>query len=247
MSGVGTGYDLSSGTYSPDGRVFQVEYAVKAVENAGTVIGIRCKDGVVLAAEKLVHSKLLTPKANRQIQSVDRHAGICPAGLLADGRQLAKRAQEDAANYRANFKLAIPGRVLASNLAAYVQAFTLYSSVRPFGVSAILACYDDAGPSMYTIDPTGVFHGYYGAAVGKGRQVAKVEIEKLDLRNMTAKQAVFEVARILHIVHDDAKDKDFEMELSWVCDESKRIHTFVPEALAQEAEAAAKAATDDMD
>jgi 20S proteasome subunit alpha 7 len=69
-------YDLSAATYSPDGRVFQVEYAVKAVDNSGTVLGIRCKDGVVLAVEKLVHTKLLTPGQNRRIQNVDKHVGI---------------------------------------------------------------------------------------------------------------------------------------------------------------------------
>ncbi|CAG8727729.1 23588_t:CDS:2, partial [Racocetra persica] len=65
MTSIGTGYDLSVSTYSPDGRVFQVEYAAKAVDNSGTAIGLRVKDGVVLAVEKLVQSKLLVPRSNR--------------------------------------------------------------------------------------------------------------------------------------------------------------------------------------
>merc|ERR1711939_517536 len=94
MTSIGTGYDLASSTYSPDGRIFQVEYANKAVENAGTVIALRCKDGVIIAVEKLVSSKLLAPGANKRIASVDHHAGVASAGLLADGRHIAKRGRE---------------------------------------------------------------------------------------------------------------------------------------------------------
>lgn len=76
QTSIGTGYDLANSIFSPDGRNFQVEYAVKAVENAGTSIGIRCKDGVVLAVEKVVASKLLKPGANKRIATVDRHLGV---------------------------------------------------------------------------------------------------------------------------------------------------------------------------
>lgn len=76
QTSIGTGYDLSNSVFSPDGRNFQVEYAVKAVENGGTAIGIRCKDGVVLALEKLVTSKLLKKDANKRIATVDRNVGV---------------------------------------------------------------------------------------------------------------------------------------------------------------------------
>mmetsp|Transcript_40904 Transcript_40904/g.130680 ORF Transcript_40904/g.130680 Transcript_40904/m.130680 type:complete len:82 (-) Transcript_40904:709-954(-) len=76
MSSIGTGYDLSATTFSPDGRVFQTEYATKAVDNSGTAIGVKCKDGVVLGVEKLVISKMLVEGSNRRIHTVDRHAGM---------------------------------------------------------------------------------------------------------------------------------------------------------------------------
>lgn len=76
QTSIGTGYDLANSIFSPDGRNFQVEYAVKAVENGGTSIGIRCKDGVVLAVEKIVTSKLLKQGANKRIATVDRHLGV---------------------------------------------------------------------------------------------------------------------------------------------------------------------------
>lgn len=76
QTSIGTGYDLANAIFSPDGRNFQVEYAIKAVENGGTTVGIRCKDGVVLAVEKIVSSKLLKPGANKRIATVDRHVGV---------------------------------------------------------------------------------------------------------------------------------------------------------------------------
>lgn len=93
QTSIGTGYDLSNSIFSPDGRNFQVEYAVKAVENGGTSVGIRCKEGVVLAVEKVVASKLLKPGANKRIATIDRHMGVVrlsPPGQA--GRQGGTRA-----------------------------------------------------------------------------------------------------------------------------------------------------------
>lgn len=242
MSSIGTGYDLSASTYSPDGRIFQIEYALKAVDNSGTAIGLRVKDGVVLAVEKIIHSKLLVPKVNHRISSADYHVGIVTAGLWADGRAISNRTRDEAANYRNFYKEPISGKDVADRLAQYVQAYTLYSNVRPYGVSTILGIMDKTGPKLYVIEPSGVYYGYYGAAVGKGKQIAKTEIEKLKLSEMTVRDAVKEAARIIHTAHDDVKDKDFELEVSWVCEESKGLHQFVPKDILEEAERLAKAA-----
>jgi len=247
MTSIGTGYDLSASTYSPDGRIFQVEYASKAVENSGTAIGLKVKDGVVLAVEKLVHSKLLVPGANRRIQTIDRHIGMATAGLLADGRQLANRAREETASYRENYRSPAPLKALTDRLGLFVQAYTLYSSVRPFGISTILGAVDKDGPSLYVVEPSGVFYGYNGAAVGKGRQLAKTELEKLDLSSLTTREAVYEAARIIHLVHDDTREKDFELEMSWIGDETNGVHLPVPEELLKEADARAKAALEDFE
>ncbi|KAK4055911.1 putative proteasome subunit alpha type-7 [Microbotryomycetes sp. JL221] len=257
MSSIGTGYDLSASTYSPDGRIFQVEYAQKAVDNAGTVIGLRVKDGVVLAVEKLTMSKLLVPGANKRIASVDQHAGVATAGLLADGRHLANRARDECDNYKETYDTPIPTKMLAERLSLYCQAYTLYSSVRPFGLSALVAGWDAPAsakgdkrgelgqPKLYCIEPSGVYWGYRGCAIGKGRQVARTEIEKLKLEDMTAQEVLVDAARIIHQAHDEAKDKDFELELSWISAQSGWKHMPVPKELADEAEAKAKAIIDE--
>lgn len=247
MTSIGTGYDLSASTYSPDGRIFQVEYANKAVENSGTAIGLRVKDGIVFAVEKIIHSKLLVPEANRRIQSVDRHIGMATAGFLADGRHLANRARDESSSYRDQYRQPPPLKEIIFRLSMYVQMYTLYSSVRPFGVSTILGGIDADGPQLFIIEPSGISHGYHGAAVGKGRQLAKTEIEKLKLTELSTREAVIEAARIIYLVHDDAKEKDFELEMTWIGDESNGLHTPVPKDLLSEAEQKAKAALENFE
>ncbi|TFY72745.1 hypothetical protein EVG20_g279 [Dentipellis fragilis] len=242
MTSIGTGYDLSASTYSPDGRIFQIEYANKAVENSGTAIGLRVKDGIILAVEKLVHSKLLVPGANRRIQTIDRHIGVATAGLLADGRHIANRARSDAASFRDLRDSPASLKWLADQIGMYMQAYTLYSSVRPFGASAIVGAVDKDGPSLYVVEPSGVYYGYHGAAIGKGRQLAKTELEKLKLSELTTREAAIEAARIIYLVHDDTKEKEFELELSWVSPETEGRHVPVPADLLEEAERKAKEA-----
>lgn len=186
QTSIGTGYDLSNSVFSPDGRNFQVEYAVKAVENGGTCVGIRTKHGVVLACEKIIASKLLKPGCNKRIATIDRNAGMVASGLLPDARHLTSRGRDEASSWRSTYKAPIPMHALAGRMGGYVQAYTLYSSVRPFGVTAILGGWDaeaelgvdgevgsgpstgpggkieDAsvkrgGPGLYMIEPSGLY------------------------------------------------------------------------------------------
>ncbi|KAI8458225.1 proteasome subunit alpha type-3 [Phakopsora pachyrhizi] len=236
MTSIGTGYDLSASTYSPDGRIFQIEYANKAVENSGTVIGLKFKDGVVLAVEKLVQSKLLVPGNNKRLKAVDLHAGIATAGLLADGRQIGHRAADEAASYKQNYNQPIPLKQLADRLGQFCQAYTLYGSVRPFGISTLIAGLDpDGTPNLFCLEPSGVFWGYRGCAIGKGRTLARTEIEKLKLEEMTAREAVDEAARM------QVKDKDFELEMSWISkSETNGKQVPVPKSIIEAAEVKAK-------
>jgi len=247
MSSIGTGYDLSASQFSPDGRVFQVEYAQKAVENSGTAVAIRGKDGVVFAVEKLVQSKLYEAGANKRIFHIDRHVGMAVAGLIADARAVVEIARDEAANYRSNYGSPIPLKHLAERVSMYVHAYTLYSSVRPFGCSIALSSWEDDAPQLHIIDPSGVSHGYFGAAIGKAKQNAKTEIEKLKMKDMSIKDLIKEVAKIIYIVHDEVKDKSFELELSWVGESTGGRHQLVPADVHAEAEKYAKDAMEESD
>uniref|UniRef100_A0A4W6G957 Proteasome subunit alpha type n=1 Tax=Lates calcarifer TaxID=8187 RepID=A0A4W6G957_LATCA len=231
MSSIGTGYDLSASTFSPDGRVFQVEYAMKAVENSSTAIGIRCKDGVVFGVEKLVLSKLYEEGSNKRIFNIDRHVGMAVAGLLADARSLAEVAREEASNFRSNYGHDIPLKV-NSDLRSALHTHSDH-------------VYD--GPQLYMVDPSGISYGYWGCAIGKAKQAAKTEIEKLQMKEMTCRELVKEVAKIIYIVHDEVKDKAFELELSWVGEVTNGRHELVPKDVREEAEKYAKDSLEEED
>ncbi|KAG1684014.1 Proteasome subunit alpha type-3 [Nymphon striatum] len=234
-------YDLSASQFSPDGRVFQVEYAQKAVENSGTAVALRGKDGVVFAVEKLVTSKLHEYGANKRIFNIDRHIGMAIGGLIADARQIVETARTEASNYRSDYGSPIPIKYLAERVAMYMHAYTLYSAVRPFGCSVLLSsCTEAEGPQLYCLDPAGISMGYYGCAIGKAKQGAKTEIEKLKLKDMSCKDIIKEAAKIIYIVHDEVKDKNFELELSYISHDTKSLHVAVPKDLCEEAEKYAK-------
>lgn len=163
-------------------------------------------------------------------------------------------------------------------MGGYLQAYTLYNSVRPFGITAIVGGWDSevevgvdaqvgsgpsigaggkvegkhGGPGLYMIEPSGLYWGYYGAATGKGRQSAKAELEKLDLAagTLSLEDGVKEAARIIYVAHDDNKDKDFELEMTWISDlkgPTKGRHEEVPKEILKEAERLAKIALEGED
>ncbi|PXF47409.1 hypothetical protein BWQ96_02740 [Gracilariopsis chorda] len=226
MASIGTGYDLSSTIFSPDGRVFQIEYATKAVENSGTCMGIRCKDGVLLAVEKTIISKMLVPGSLRRAHIVDKHASLVVCGLISDGRVIVDRAREECENYLDFYGRPIPGAILADRLAHFVHLYTLHWSVRPFGCAILLGVHngEKQGAQLYMIEPSGVSYRYFACAYGKGKQAARTELEKLSLNDKQAspqiscEQAVKDLAKIVVSVHDDSKDKEYEIEMIWVRD-----------------------------
>jgi len=235
---------LSVTTFSPDGRVFQVEYAGKAVENSGTALAICCSDGIIFAVEKFLTSKMLVPGTIKRIFPVSRNSGMAVAGMLADSRQIVARARSEAHQYKDAYNEEIPPEVLAERIGLFVHAYTLYWSIRPFGCAALLGCVDKETkkPSLFCIEPQGQVSKYSGTASGKGKQAAKTEIEKLFAStngNITCEKALVHAAKILHKVHDE-KDKDFELECSWICASSKYEHASVPDAILKAAEAEAK-------
>ena len=239
MTSIGTGYDLSNSVFSPDGRNFQVEYAVKAVENGATSIGIKCKDGIVLAVEKLISSKLLVPKKNVKIQTIDRHIGCVYSGIIPDGRHLVNRGREEASSFKQLYGKSIPLPAFAERIGQYVAAHTLYNSVRPFGVTSIFGGVDEDGPHLYMLEPSGTFWGYKGAATGKGRQAAKAELEKLLDKfpdGMSVREGIKQAAKVIYMAHEDNKETDFELEISWCSlEETSGLHKMVPAGLLEEA------------
>ncbi|KAF2142184.1 uncharacterized protein K452DRAFT_287403 [Aplosporella prunicola CBS 121167] len=205
--------------------------------------------------------------------------GIATSGIVPDGRHFVVRARDEAAQWRNIYKAPMKTATLANRMGSFAQAYTLYNSVRPFGVTAIIGGWDSetevpvdgqvgsgpsigaggkkegakhGGPFLYMVEPSGLYWGYYGAATGKGRQAAKAELEKLKLPEgqLTLEQGVKEAARIIYFAHEDIKDKEFELEMTWISSAdgpTKGRHEEVPKALREEAEKLAKKALEGDD
>ncbi|TGZ73460.1 hypothetical protein CRM22_001503 [Opisthorchis felineus] len=156
MSSIGSGYDLSASQFSRGGKVFQIEYACKAVENSGTAIAIRGKDCVVFGVENIVTSKLYEKGCVKRVYNIDKHIGMVVVGFQVDAKALVNVAREECANFKENFGKPIPLYSLVERIGMYMHAHTLYSAIRPFGVSLLLGSYEEDGPHLYVVEPSGL-------------------------------------------------------------------------------------------
>jgi 20S proteasome subunit alpha 7 len=128
--------------------------------------------------------------------------------LTPDGKALVQRAREEATQYEKMFSIKIPNHVLAERLALRVQMSTIYASNRPFGTSLILAGHDSIkGLGLYMIEPSGSSYEYYGCASGRGKQLARNEIEKINFRELTVEAALPLITKILLKAQEEMKEK----------------------------------------
>lgn len=168
-------YDSSTTTFSPEGRLHQVEYAIEAINNAGTCVGILAKDGVVMASEKRVTSGLLAPsKSSEKTYKLCQHAACNVAGLTADANILIDQARLRAGRYEYQYCEPIPIEQLVEHVCNYKQAYTQYGGLRPFGVAFLFAGYDEHhGFQLYQSDPSGNYSGWKATVIGANNQAGK--------------------------------------------------------------------------
>lgn len=242
MAGTGQGYDLSASTYSPDGRIFQIDYAQKCVDTAPTVLAMICADGILFASQKLKLSKMLVHGTNKRSFALSKNMGAVVTGLLPDGRHLVNIARDQAREFKSVYGDPMSAFQLAERMGSYMHTYTLYGAVRPFGISFLMGATEGEKnkPALYQISPAGHVTKWAAKAVGKGHSLANTELEKLDLSTLTCQEALFHAAKILHKVHDE--QKPFELEMHWVCKESRFVHEAVPAPLLASAEDQAKTA-----
>lgn len=168
-------YDSSTTTFSPEGRLHQVEYAIEAINNAGTCVGILAKDGIVMASEKRVTSGLLAPaKTSEKTYKLSQHAACNVAGLTADANILIDQARLRAGRYAYQYCEPIPIEQLVEHVCNYKQAYTQYGGLRPFGVAFLFAGYDEHyGFQLYQSDPSGNYSGWKATVIGANNQAGK--------------------------------------------------------------------------
>eukprot|EP00004_Rigifila_ramosa_P024110 TRINITY_DN6908_c0_g1_i1.p1 TRINITY_DN6908_c0_g1~~TRINITY_DN6908_c0_g1_i1.p1 ORF type:complete len:255 (+),score=51.23 TRINITY_DN6908_c0_g1_i1:25-765(+) len=168
-------YDSRTTTFSPEGRLYQVEYAMEAIGHAGSAIGILAKDGIVLAAEKKITSKLLESNmSSEKMYRLDGHVACAVAGITADANILINYARLAAQRYLAQYQEPMPVEQLAQSLCDKKQGYTQYGGLRPFGVSFLYAGWDEhRNFQLYQSDPSGNYGGWKASAIGANNQSAQ--------------------------------------------------------------------------
>ena len=172
------GYDRAITVFSPDGRLFQVEYAREAVKRGTTSVGIKARDGVVLLVDKRISSRLLEPQSTEKIFQVDDHIGAVTSGLVADARALVDRARVDAQINRVVYNEPIGIETLAKKIADHKQTFTQYGGVRPYGTALLIGGIDDTGPRLFETDPSGALLMVKATGIGSGRNIVMEFLEE---------------------------------------------------------------------
>ncbi len=201
------GYDRSSTMFSPDGRLLQVEYAKKSVKQGTASIGIVCKDGVVILADKRVVEKLIIPSSIEKVFKVDEHVAATATGFLMDGRVLIERAQMIAQQHRVTYDSPIDLLTLVKDIANLKQGSTQYGGIRPFGVSLIFAGVDDGEPQLFVTDVTGIYFQYKATATGEYEAQLKEILEKQYKENLTIEQGI----KLALEAFKQVLDKDFDV------------------------------------
>ena len=166
-------YDRAITVFSPDGRLFQVEYALETVNRGATILGIAGSEGVVLGAEERIETKLQDPNFTLKLFEVDDHLGAAVVGLSSDARLLIDQARIYAQSNRLMYDEPIDVEIITKRVGDIKQLYTQHAGVRPFGVSILFGGVDKTGNKLFATHPSGSYRGYKAVAVGLGRETVE--------------------------------------------------------------------------
>jgi proteasome alpha subunit len=171
-------YDRGITIFSPDGRLYQVEYAREAVKRGSPSIGIRTSDGIVLAADTSTRQPLQERSSVEKIHKADDHIGIASAGHVADARQLIDFARQMAQINRLRYQEPIGAEALAKFVTDHIQQYTQIGGARPFGSSLIIGGIEDGSPRLFETDPSGTPYEWKAVSIGSDRPKIKTFLEE---------------------------------------------------------------------
>jgi len=190
MQPANMAYDRAITVFSPDGRLFQVEYAREAVKRGTTTVGIKFKDGVVLIIDKRITSRLIEPASIEKIFKIDNHIGCATSGLVADARVLVDRARIESQVNKITYGENMPVEILVKKICDFKQNYTQYGGVRPFGTALLVAGVDEVGEHLFETDPSGALMAYKAGSIGAGRNVVMEIFEEKYKEKMTMDKSI---------------------------------------------------------
>jgi len=233
-------YDRGVNTFSPEGRLFQVEYAIEAIKLGSTAIGIQTSEGVVLAVEKRVTSPLIEPSSIEKILEIDSHIGCAMSGLVADSRTLIDKARVEAQSHWFTYNESMKVESVTQAVSNLALAFgdddaDQGAMSRPFGVALLFAGVDGNGPQLFHMDPSGTFIQYDAKAIGSGSEGAQQALQEVYHKSMTLNEACKEALKILkQVIEEKLNSTNIEMAIINTKDKFKMLEKDDLEKLIQE-------------
>ncbi len=213
------GYDMTPTMYSPDGRIYQVEYAIETVKRGTLAIGIICSDGVIIAVEENPRA-LQVADVTQKIFQVDYHIGVAAAGHIPDARVQVDNARFFSQSSKLTYDEPVEVETVAKHLADQCHQFTQYSGVRPYGVALIIAGIDQKGGSIYVTDPSGTYVSYAAVAIGAGSEEVTDFMEKNYKPEMSLEDGAALATAAINL-KSEKKDGVKHLKMSWVKKDKK--------------------------
>ena len=201
------GYDRAITVFSPDGRLYQVEYAIETVKRGTIAVGVKCKEGIVIAVEEKPR-KLQISETAQKIFQIDDHVGVAAAGYIPDARSQVDNARFFSQSNKMIYDEPVEVETIAKHLADQCQQFTQYAGVRPFGVALILGGVVNKVPQMYLTDPSGTYISYDAIAIGAGSEEVTDFLEKTYKNDLSLDDASALATAGIYLSSEDKEGAD---------------------------------------
>lgn len=223
FAGTGRAYDRALTVFSPEGRLFQVEYALEAVRRGTLAIAIKSEEDVCLAAQIKIPSILMDADSIDKIFQVDEHVGVAISGLHADSRTLINYARVQAQSFRLTYDEPVRLSMLAKAIADLKQMYTQYGGIRPWGCALFFIAIDASGPEIYTTSPSGIYRSFKAYAIGTGEANAREYLLENYKENMTFEELIdFALKALKESIDEDATKEN--IRLAHIKGETKRFY-----------------------
>ncbi len=215
-----SGYDRGS-LFSPQGRLFQVEYASQAVARGSTALALKTKESVIMLAERRLRTRLIDPSSIKKIFVIDDHVGVVAAGISADARVLIEHARQLSQIFRLTYGDRCSVEYIVRRLANIKQSYTQYSGVRPFGVSLLIIGIDDGGLRIYNTEPSGAYWGYHAVAIGNGANNVNRFLEQHYQEHLSHEKGIRlgleAMARVMSVEEESATRAESSLKFIQAC------------------------------
>ncbi|MGY5142666.1 MAG: archaeal proteasome endopeptidase complex subunit alpha [Nitrosopumilus sp.] len=212
------GYDRAITVFSPDGRLYQVEYAIETVRRGTIAVGVKCKDGIVIAVEERPR-KLQISHTAQKIFQIDDHVGVAAAGYIPDARSQVDNARFFSQSNKMIYDEPVEIETIAKHLADQSQQYTQYAGVRPYGVALILGGVVNKKPQLFLTDPSGTYISYDAIAIGSGSDQVTDFLEKTYKNDLSIDDASVLAAAGIYLASDE-KEQTSHIRMAHITTES---------------------------